>query len=158
VKYAAFHGDGRLFATPRMVDESELEGDGRTLYPGKDGYSMIEMPYRGDKLSMVVIAPNDLAGLPSIEARLNASNLAACMKSMAQREIDVFMPKFKMETFYGKLGGANGPPNGIRSWYLPINPTPISRRMKSRMPPWWAARNPRSAAAGRPLGCISGIP
>jgi serine protease inhibitor len=108
VKYAAFHGDGRLFATPRMVDESELEGDGRTLYPGKDGFSMIEMPYRGDKLSMVVIAPNDPAGLPSIEARLNASNLAAWMKSMAQRKIDVFMPKFKMETFYGKLGGVNG--------------------------------------------------
>jgi hypothetical protein len=30
------------------------------------------MPYRGNKLSMVVIAPNDPAGLPSIESRLNA--------------------------------------------------------------------------------------
>jgi serine protease inhibitor len=108
VKYAAFHGDGRLFATPRMVEESELEGDGRTLYPGKDGFSMIEMPYRGDKLSMVVIAPNDPAGLPSIEARLNAATLAAWMKSMKQREINVFMPKFKMETSYGKLGDADG--------------------------------------------------
>ena len=38
-------------------------------------YSMIEMPYRGDKLSMVVTAPNDPAGLPSIEAHLNAANL-----------------------------------------------------------------------------------
>jgi serpin B len=71
-KYAAFHGDGRLFATPEMVEESELEADGETLYPGKEGFSLIEMPYRGDKLSMVVIAPNDPAGLPSIESRLNA--------------------------------------------------------------------------------------
>jgi serine protease inhibitor len=108
VKYAAFHGDGRLFATPEMVEASELVGDGGTLYPGKDGFSMIEMPYRGDKLSMVVIAPNDPAGLPSIESRLNAANLAAWMKSMAQREIEVFMPKFKMETTYDKLGEANG--------------------------------------------------
>jgi serine protease inhibitor len=72
VKYAAFHGDGRLFATPEMVEESELEGDGERLYPGKEGFSLIEMPYRGNKLSMVVIAPNDPAGLPSIESRLNA--------------------------------------------------------------------------------------
>lgn len=105
VKYAAFHGDGRLFATPEMVEESELEGDGGTLYPGKDGFSMIEMLYRGDKLSMVVIAPNDPAGLPAIEARLNTSNLAAWMKSMKQRKTIVFMPKFKMETRYDKLHG-----------------------------------------------------
>ena len=108
VKYAAFHGDGRLFSTPEMVDESELEGDGETLYPGKDGFSMIEMPYRGDKLSMVVIAPNDPAGLPSIETRLTAGNLAAWMKSMKQRETNVFMPKFKMQTSYDELGEADG--------------------------------------------------
>lgn len=108
IKYAAFHGDGRLFATPEMVGESEHAGDGAGLYPGKDGFAMIEMPYRGDKLSMVVIAPNDPAGLPSIEARLNAANLVAWMKSMKQREIDVFMPKFKMETSYDKLGEVNG--------------------------------------------------
>ncbi|PAW72042.1 MAG: hypothetical protein B9S38_05725 [Verrucomicrobiia bacterium Tous-C4TDCM] len=108
VKYAAFHGDGRLFATPEMLEESELEEDGGTLYPGKDGFSMIEMPYRGDKLSMVVIAPNDPAGLPSIEALLDAANMAAWMKSMKQRETIVLMPKFKMETNYDKLGEANG--------------------------------------------------
>jgi serine protease inhibitor len=108
LKYAAFRGDGRLFATPEMVDESELEGDGETLYPGKDGFSMIEMPYRGDKLSMVVIAPNDPAGLPSIETRLTAGNLAAWMKSMKQRETNVFMPKFKMQTSYDELGEADG--------------------------------------------------
>jgi serine protease inhibitor len=105
VKYAAFHGDDRLFATPEMVDESELGGDGRTLYPGKDGFSMVEMPYRGDKLSMVVIAPNDPAGLPSIESRLNAENLAAWMKSMKQRSVHVLMPKFRMQTSYDKLNG-----------------------------------------------------
>lgn len=108
VKYAAFHGDGRLFATPEMVEESELEGDGETLYPGKEGFSMIEMPYRGDKLSMVVIAPNDPAGLPSIETRLTAANLAAWMQSVKQRETNVFMPKFKMETSYDELGEADG--------------------------------------------------
>lgn len=108
VKYAAFHGDDRLFATPEMVDESELGGDGRTLYPGKDGFSMVEMPYRGDKLSMVVIAPNDPAGLASIETRLTAENLAAWMKSMKQRSVHVLMPKFRMETSYDELGEADG--------------------------------------------------
>lgn len=103
IKYAAFDGKGRLFDTPEMVDESELARDGAALYPGKDGFAMIEMPYRGDKLSMVVIAPNDPAGLPFIETRLNAANLAAWMKSMKQRETHVFMPKFKMEASYNKL-------------------------------------------------------
>ena len=105
VKYAAFHGDGRLFATPEMVEEAELAGDGRTLYPGKDGFSMVEMPYRGDKHSMLVIAPNDPAGLPSIEAHLNAATLTFWVKSMGQRKTIVFMPKFKMETTYDKLNG-----------------------------------------------------
>lgn len=100
-RYAAFHGDGSYFATPMMV--SARGEDKAPSYPEQDGFAMVEMPYRGGDLSMVVIAPNDPAGLPALEARLTTDNLATWMKSLKQRETHVFLPKFKMEASYMNL-------------------------------------------------------
>ncbi len=96
-RYAAFDGDGSFFATPVKVP---FKGEQPPTYPGKDGFAIIEMPYRGGEVSMVVIAPNDPTALAAIEVKLSDTNVAKWIASLKQRRTHVRLPKFKMETSY----------------------------------------------------------
>ncbi|MCE5229935.1 serpin family protein [bacterium] len=61
-----------------------------------DGVQLLEMPYVGDRLSMVVILPNEPAGITQLEDRLDTATLASWIKQMTPREIIVSIPKFKI--------------------------------------------------------------
>jgi serine protease inhibitor len=99
VRYAAFQGDGKYFDTP-----SHMPRDGRVdekkLYPDEHGFTMLEMPYKGGELSMVVIAPRSPDGLAELEKKLTGDNLQAWVGKLQPRKVHVFVPKFKLETNY----------------------------------------------------------
>jgi serpin B len=75
-----------------------------------DGMKLIELPYKGDGISMVVILPNKADGLPALEQRLSHDNLKAWISKLKYDEVNLDLPKFKMETScdlastYAKLG------------------------------------------------------
>jgi serine protease inhibitor len=69
---------------------------------------MVELPYKGDDLSMVVVAPNDPAGLPAIEEKLTPENLDQWIGHLRKRDTQVHLPKFKLETDY-TLGDEQNP-------------------------------------------------
>lgn len=94
--YAAFNADGSFFKTPKKIRPDQETG----LYPGKDGFAVIELPYKGEDLAMIVISPNSPDGLPAIEKKLNLDNLSAWMNKLQRREVHVFLPRFKLETKY----------------------------------------------------------
>jgi len=96
--YAAFNADGSFFETPHElpIDPSEL-----TTYPAADGFAMVELPYMGGDLSMLLIAPNRHDGLPGIEARLADGGLDPCIARLESRTIHVAMPRFELENSYG---------------------------------------------------------
>jgi len=95
-RYAAFNADGSPFTTPRTVRRGQTRG----LYPAAGGFAMLELPYKGEDLSMVLIAPNRPGGLAAIERTLDADRLAAWIGKLQKRKTHVFLPKFKMETDY----------------------------------------------------------
>jgi serpin B len=95
-RYGAFSADGSLFATPVKI----RRGQKAKLYPDESGFALLELPYKGDDLSMVLIAPNDPSGLAAIEKKLDADKLAGWVGKLAKRKVHVFLPKFKMETDY----------------------------------------------------------
>jgi len=103
-KYAAFNADGSLFDTPKMQKRGQKEG----YYPGKDGFAMLELPYKGEALSMVLVAPNDPAGLAAFEDKLTLERLSAWIGQLKKRKVHVQMPKFKLETKY-TLGDKDKP-------------------------------------------------
>ena len=110
--YAAFNADGSFFTTPRWTYKDSTTGElqpREPLYPDADGFAMVEMPYRGDRLSMVVIAPNAPKGLPAIEAKLSAENLKEWIGRLDDRKVRLHLPKFKMETAYTLGDGEYGP-------------------------------------------------
>jgi len=104
-RYGAFNADGSHFDTPMRIRHGQKKV---ARYPKADGFAMIELPYKGDDLSMVVIAPNDPAGLPAIEKELTPENLNQWIAQLKKRDTHVYLPKFKMETEY-TLGDAESP-------------------------------------------------
>ncbi len=65
-------------------------------YGQTDSLQLLELPYEGDDLSMLVLLPNAKDGLGDLEKELNADNLAQWQQQMRDREIQVYLPKFKM--------------------------------------------------------------
>lgn len=94
VRYAAFQGDGSFFNTPAVARPDQTKG----LYPDADGFAMVELPYRGDDVSMLVIAPNRHDGLEAIEEQLDAASLARWVEKLQKRATTVALPRFRQET------------------------------------------------------------
>jgi len=94
--YGAFNADGSLFKTPVKIKRGQKSG----CYPGDKGFAMLELPYKGDDITMVLIAPNTHDGLGAVEKNLTTANLAAWIGKLQKRKTNVFLPKFKLETKY----------------------------------------------------------
>ena len=95
-RYAAFNADGSAFQPPRQI----RGGRKTSLYPGEDGFAMVELPYKGGELAMVVIAPNSPDGLGAVENLRTAEALAGWVGKLKKRRVHVFLPRFKLETKY----------------------------------------------------------
>lgn len=95
-RYAAFNADGSYFETPLKIERTRRTG----LYPGEGGFAMLELPYKGGDLSMVLIVPTEADGLGGVEKKLTVANLTAWIAKLAKRKVNVFLPKFRLETDY----------------------------------------------------------
>lgn len=66
-------------------------------YAEADGIQILELPYQGDKLAMVVLLPKEKDGLGKLEAMLSSEKVASWAGSLHDSEkTDVYLPKFKM--------------------------------------------------------------
>jgi serine protease inhibitor len=97
-RYGAFNKDGSSFATPARVRLGEA--DPAKLYPALDGFVVVELPYKGGDLSLVAIAPRSPGGLPAVEKLLSEANVKAWLRDLQARPVNVYLPKFKVETEY----------------------------------------------------------
>jgi serine protease inhibitor len=94
VRYAAFRADGSPFPTPLQVEYADRNSDRH--YP-QDGFQLVELPYRGGALAMQVILPMHTDGLAAVEALLDAAHLARWSEALVGREVDLALPKFRMD-------------------------------------------------------------
>lgn len=66
-------------------------------------FQAVSIPYKGNNLSMVVLLPRTTDGLAGLEKQLTAANLGRWLERLDRqppREIDLFLPKFRLETGY----------------------------------------------------------
>jgi len=96
-RYAAFNADGSLFDTPKEIQHGKPKPQ---TYPGKEGFALLELAYKGGDLSMVLIAPNSANGLAAVESRLSTEGFDAWIGKLQKRSVHVLLPKFKLETGY----------------------------------------------------------
>lgn len=55
---------------------------------------VLELPYTGNNVSMVVLLPRSADGLGKLEAQLTATNLAAWTTNLPRQQVQVSLPKF----------------------------------------------------------------
>ncbi|NQT85955.1 serpin family protein [bacterium] len=84
-----------LSGQPEDVRMMQQKGDFRIS--DQDGFRALEMPYVGDDLSMVIVLPNDMAGLPELEETLTANKISQCLSELrVRRKLRIMIPKFTM--------------------------------------------------------------
>lgn len=89
-----------------LADETEIQtpmmrqSQGRFKLLGTETYQAIELPYKGDAISMVVFLPNQAAGLAALQAQLlGQAQLFSEMNKLDARSaepVDLMLPKFKL--------------------------------------------------------------
>ena len=79
---------GTKIMVPFMTQQHDFD------YMENDTLQMIALPYAGNTLSMIVILPKRVDGLPGLEATLRAENLDSWTALLRKREVRLFLPKF----------------------------------------------------------------
>jgi serine protease inhibitor len=65
-------------------------------YAKREGFTAVSLPYTGNDLQFLVLLPDEVNGLRTLESKLTAEMLAECAK-LETRDVDLHLPKFKIE-------------------------------------------------------------
>ncbi len=86
-------------ASGDQVSVPTMQQIGSDLRMARDeGVSMLQLPYDGDELSMVVLLPDDANGLPALEAQIEPAWVDELVAGAApQGELEVWIPKLHLE-------------------------------------------------------------
>ncbi len=94
-----FHLSQKESVIVPMMYQKELLG-----YGEYKNIQILELPYIGNDLSMLVLLPKEIDALADLEKSLTVGNLDRWSKRLHKEEVNVFLPRFKMVSqFY--LGG-----------------------------------------------------
>jgi serpin B len=65
-------------------------------YCGDENLQALELPYKDDEMSMLVLLPKDGNGLEDVENKLTAEFLDTILSKMWETKVNVYLPRFKM--------------------------------------------------------------
>jgi len=69
-------------------------------YLHADGVQVLKLPYRGDRLSMTVILPDDALGTRQLDDTVSIERIEQLVGNLKSSQVKVSMPKFEAETKY----------------------------------------------------------
>lgn len=86
---APFHISARNTVTvPIMYIKKEFN------FTERDDLQILELGYKGEALSMIIILPNEIDGAKKLEKQLTVENLNNWLDVLRKREVEVYLPKF----------------------------------------------------------------
>jgi serpin B len=65
-------------------------------YAEVEGLQVLELPYAGNDLAMVILLPDETDGLKTLEKQLNEASLYRWLAPAREQKVAVFLPKFKL--------------------------------------------------------------
>jgi serpin B len=74
-----------------LMHQSERLG-----YAEGDGFQLVELPYDGSELSVVILLPEE-GTFGALERNLDVAGVEAMLVEMSHREVDLTMPRFKFD-------------------------------------------------------------
>jgi serpin B len=90
-----FHVDSETTVTVPMMSIRDEKFD----YYSTSGLQILELPYKGEDLSMLILLPTE-GQMDSLESSLTLENLTHWRNSFRENEMDIYIPKFKFKTKY----------------------------------------------------------
>ena len=72
-------------------------------YASQDGVQVLKLPYKGDRLSMILILPAERYGIEELESAISTEMLQELQNNTSPTEVKVRMPKFEMSTNYNLI-------------------------------------------------------
>ncbi|XP_072216430.1 serpin E3 [Excalfactoria chinensis] len=67
----------------------------------QDAFSVVELPYLGEKLSMFIVLPSHKrTPLSQIESHLSAKTIALWSSSLKRTKMDIFLPRFSIQSLF----------------------------------------------------------
>ena len=72
-------------------------------YTETNEMQILELPYSGGEISMLIFLPREGYDLSNVLEYLDKDTFSDLIESMNQREVDIYLPKFKIETPLYKL-------------------------------------------------------
>lgn len=82
-------GDGRRVRVPMMRSVDIYS------YVESEGTQVLELPYRGGALSMLIVLPEARDGLPALEGQLSPHRLAAWSAALEPTQVTLRLPRFR---------------------------------------------------------------
>jgi len=90
--------DGGSVSVPMMRNTTERN------YASGPGYQVIELPYEGYELSMIILLPGE-GDFEGFEASLDQGKLAAILDELSSERVALTMPKFEMQSRFSLSDG-----------------------------------------------------
>ena len=69
-------------------------------YAEEDSFQALEMAYKGNELSMVVLLPKQTDGLSDLEKSLSLERLQAILSKLSSQQVITSIPRFKLESSF----------------------------------------------------------
>jgi serine protease inhibitor len=126
-RYGAFNADGTYFTTPYEI-HIEMPPTDPSLYPDERGFTLLSLPYKGRKLSMVWLLPRSATGVPALEELLTHDKLQAWLQRLEGRKVDLSVARVKLETNYRPTDSR------IWAWFAPSSIRDATRRERNSTP------------------------
>jgi serpin B len=73
---------------------------GRFPFGMIDTVQILQLPYQGDDLSMIIVLPEDPQDLPRIEQRMSAEDILDLREKLWEQEIYVHLPRFRITSAF----------------------------------------------------------
>ena len=84
----------------RKVDAPMMAQEGTFRYLAQDLIEVVELPYAGNQVSMVIVFPRKGVNLGRVEGMLTPENLRQWLSRMPEKKMEVIIPKFKLESSF----------------------------------------------------------
>jgi len=85
-------------STNSQADALLMHHVANVSYAGNGDFQAVELLYSGDELSMVILLPRKIDALGQMENQLNPAFLARLLAQMKKQNVDIFLPRFKLES------------------------------------------------------------
>ncbi|MGA2069395.1 MAG: serpin family protein [Thermoguttaceae bacterium] len=94
------HDEDFTVSSARKVKVPMMHQTRRYRFVRTGALQVLELPYKGDELSMLVLLPAARDGLNDLEQSLSASRIADLQAGLWSQKVEVHLPKFRLETSF----------------------------------------------------------